>query len=97
LQQINLTDITSNYTLPTGIKVFHGDRTSPILKIFYIDCDMNNPDLVIHPYIGVNKTFNNFIASVGTYAGVNVGFWGGSSSYSTVAYPYEVKAKMLLQ
>ena len=35
-------------------------RTSPVLKIFYIDVDMNNPDLVIHPYIGSNKTINNF-------------------------------------
>ncbi|NWF50239.1 MAG: phosphodiester glycosidase family protein [Ignavibacteriaceae bacterium] len=91
--QINWTEITSNYTLPAGIKVFKGERSSPILKIFYIDVDMNNPDLVIHPYIGPNKTINNFIPFVGAYAGINGGFFGGSTSYSAVVYPYEVKAQ----
>ena len=83
-QPINWTEITSNYTLPAGIKVFQGDRATPILKIFYLDVDMNNPDLVIHPYIGANKTVNNFVPSVGAYAGINGGFFGGSSSYSAV-------------
>ena len=91
--QITWTEITSNYTLPTGIKVFSGERTSPVLKIFYIDVDMNNPDLVIHPYIGSNKTINNFIPFVGAYAGINGGFFGGSSSFSAVVYPYDVKAQ----
>ena len=92
-QPITWTEITLNYTLPTGIKVFQGDRTSPVLKIFYIDVDMNNPDLVIHPYIGANKTINNFVPFVGAYAGINGGFFGGSSSYSSVIYPYEVKTQ----
>ncbi len=91
--QITWTETTSNYTLPTGIKVFSGERTSPVLKIFYIDVDMNNPDLVIHPYIGSNKTINNFIPFVGAYAGINGGFFGGSSSFSAVVYPYDVKAQ----
>lgn len=91
--QITWTEKTSNYTLPTGIKVFSGQRASPVLKIFYIDVDMNNPDLVIHPYIGSNKTINNFIPFVGAYAGINGGFFGGSSSFSAVVYPYDVKAQ----
>jgi len=92
-QTITWTEITSNYTLPTGIKVFSGERVSPVLKIFYIDVDMNNPDLVIHPYISSNKTINNFVPFVGAYAGINGGFFGGSSSFSAVVYPYEVKAQ----
>lgn len=93
-QPITWNDITSNYTLPAGIKIFSGERATPILKIFYIDVDMNNPDLVIHPYIsGANRTVNNFIPFVGAYAGVNGGFFGGSSSFSAVVYPYEVKAQ----
>ncbi len=91
--QITWTETTSNYTLPTGIKVFSGERTSPVLKIFYIDVDMNNPDLVIHPYIGSNKSVNNFVPSVGAYAGVNGGFFGTAGSVSAVVYPYEVKAQ----
>ncbi|MBS4036275.1 MAG: phosphodiester glycosidase family protein [Ignavibacterium sp.] len=92
--QIAWTEITSNYTLPAGIKIFSGERASPILKIFYIDVDMNNPDLVIHPYISsTNRTINNFVPLVGAYAGVNGGFFGGTSSFSAVVYPYEVKAQ----
>jgi hypothetical protein len=91
--QIIWTETTSNYTLPAGIEVFSGERVSPVLKIFYIDVDMNNPDLVIHPYIGSNKTINNFVPFVGAYAGINGGFFGGSSSFSAVVYPYDVKAQ----
>lgn len=92
-QSITWTEVTSNYTLPAGIKIFSGERVSPVLKIFYIDVDMNNPNLVIHPYIGSNKTVNNFVPFVGAYAGINGGFFGGSSSFSAVVYPYEVKAQ----
>jgi hypothetical protein len=93
-QPINWTEITSNYSLPSGIKVFQGDRATPKLKIFYIDADMNNPDLVIHPYItSPNKLVKDFVPFVGAYAGVNGGFFGGSTSYSAVIYPYEVKAQ----
>ena len=92
--QITWTEITSNYTLPSGIKIFSGERPTPILKIFYIDVDMNNPDLVIHPYISsTNRTINNFVPLVGAYAGVNGGFFGGTNSFSAVVYPYEVKAQ----
>jgi hypothetical protein len=93
-QTITWTEITSSYTLPPGIKIFSGERATPILKIFYIDVDMNNPDLVIHPYISsTNRTINNFVPFVGAYAGVNGGFFGGTSSFSAVVYPYEVKAQ----
>uniref|UniRef100_A0A832G678 T9SS type A sorting domain-containing protein n=1 Tax=Ignavibacterium album TaxID=591197 RepID=A0A832G678_9BACT len=93
-QPITWTEITSNYSLPSGIKVFQGDRATPKLKIFYIDADMNNPDLVIHPYItNPNKLVKDFVPFVGAYAGVNGGFFGGSTSFSAVVYPYEVKAQ----
>ena len=93
-QPITWTEITSNYSLPAGIKVYQGDRATPKLKIFYIDADMNNPDLVIHPYItSPNKLVKDFVPFVGAYAGVNGGFFGGSTSYSAVVYPYEVKAQ----
>ena len=60
-QPITWTEITSNYSLPAGIKVYQGDRATPKLKIFYIDADMNNPDLVIHPYItSPNKLVKDF-------------------------------------
>ncbi len=93
-QSIIWTEITSNYSLPSGVKIFQGDRTSPKLKIFYIEADMNNPNLVIHPYISsVNTNVRDFVTSVGAYAGVNGGFFGGTTSFSAVVYPNEVKAQ----
>ena len=93
-QPITWTEITSNYTLPTGVKVFRGDRLTPKLRISYIDVDMSNPNLVIHPYIGSsNRTVNDFVPFVGAYAGINGGFFGGTTSFSAVVYPFEVKAQ----
>jgi len=92
-QTITWTEITSNYSLPSGVKIFKGERATPVLNIFYINADMNNPDLLIHPYIGNNKTVKDFVPFVGAYAGVNGGFFSGTSSLSTVVYPYEVKAR----
>lgn len=93
-QAITWTEITSNYQLPTGIKIFQGDRATPKLKIFYIEVDMNNPNLVIHPYISsTNRNVRDFVASVGAYAGVNGGFFGGTTSFSALVYPNEVKAQ----
>ncbi|MCX7611320.1 MAG: phosphodiester glycosidase family protein [Ignavibacterium sp.] len=93
-QPITWTEITSNYQLPAGIKIFQGDRATPKLKIFYIEVDMNNPNLVIHPYISsTNRNVRDFVTAVGSYAGVNGGFFSGSTSLSAVVYPYEVKAQ----
>ena len=93
-QAITWTETTANYTLPEGIKIFHGERASPKLNINYIDVDMNNSELVIHPYItNTNKTVKDFVPFVGAYAGVNGGFFGGTNSYSAVVYPFEVKAQ----
>jgi hypothetical protein len=93
-QAITWTEITSNYQLPTGIKIFQGDRAAPKLKIFYIEVDMNNPNLVIHPYISsTNRNVRDFVTQVGAYAGVNGGFFGGTTSFSAVVYPNEVKAQ----
>ena len=93
-QPITWTEITSNYTLPTGVKVFRGDRLTPKLRVSYIDVDMSNPNLVIHPYIGSSsRTVKDFVPFVGAYAGINGGFFGGTTSYSAVVYPLEVNSQ----
>jgi hypothetical protein len=92
-QQIIWTNKTSNYNLPSGIEIYEGSRQSPLLKIYYVDADLNNPDLCIRPYISsTNYSVDNFNDIVGAYASVNGGFFGGNVSYSTVVYPSEVKA-----
>ncbi len=86
-------DVTSHYALPLGIKAYHGTRTSPIASIWYLDADLNNPKLAIRPYVAAaSMTLPAFTASVGAYAAINGGFFGGTSPYSAVIYPNEVKA-----
>lgn len=92
-QQITWTNKTSSYNLSSGIEIFEGTRQSPLLRIYYIDADLNNPDLSIRPYISsTNYSVDIFNDKVGAYASVNGGFFGGNVSYSTVVYPTEVKA-----
>lgn len=92
-QSITWQEITSKYSLPSGIKVFEGTRTSPALKVYYIDADMNNSNLAVRPYLATSSmTLPAFTSKVGAYIAINGGFFGGSTSYSTVIYPNEVKA-----
>jgi len=93
-QSITWNEITGNYILPGSVQVFEGTRVSPALKIWYIKVDMSDPDIAIRPYIsGTNKIVPTFTNDVGAYAAVNGGFFGGSTSYSAVVYPNEVKAE----
>lgn len=92
-QTITWQDVTASYTMPQGVKIFHGTRTSPILSAWYIDVDLNNPKLAVRPYVsGTSMTLPAFTASVGAYAAVNGGYFGGGIPYSAVIYPNEVKA-----
>ncbi len=92
-QNITWKDITSNYSFPQGIKLFEGSRTSPVLKIYYLDVDLNNPKLAVRPYVsGTKMTLPDFAAKVGAYAAINGGFFSDSSPLSAVVYPNEVKA-----
>jgi len=94
--KINWIETTAQYTLPDGIRIFEGTRTDPKLKAFYIDADLNRPELSVRPYIrGVNdkKNVKDFNRLEDAYASVNGGFFYKSSSIlSAVVYPTEVKA-----
>lgn len=94
---ITWTDITSNYsTLPAGVKLYKGTRSSSLLVCYYLDVDMNNKNIAVRPYIikdGVKKGITTFTSSVGAYAAINGGYFGGSDSYSACIYPGEVKAQ----
>ncbi|PIQ09179.1 MAG: hypothetical protein COW71_07770 [Ignavibacteriales bacterium CG18_big_fil_WC_8_21_14_2_50_31_20] len=95
-QDITWTEITSTYNLPDGVKLFSGERTSPNLKIFYYDVNLNNPDIAIRPYITNSiKIVPAFTKAVGAYGAINGGFFatGTASSYSSVVYPNAVKSQ----
>ncbi len=96
-QTITWTENTSSYELPAGIRIYSGTRATPLQKLFYIDVDLNNPLLAVRPYIstaaGGKETLLPFLQRVGGLAGVNGGYFGGSTSYSAVVYPGEVMAQ----
>ena len=96
-QTIAWTEITSSYQLPAGIRIYSGERATPLQKLFYVDVDLNNPVIVVRPYIstapGGKETLVPFLQRVGALAGVNGGYFGGSTSYSAVVYPNEVMAQ----
>lgn len=92
-QSIVWTEITGQFTLPAGVKVFKGERASPLLKLWYLDVDMNQPDIAIRPYLGTPKGLTAFTQSTGAYAAINGGFFGGATSVSSVVYPGQVLAQ----
>jgi len=94
--KITWTNITGKYSLPEGIRVFEGTRSSPKLKVFYMDADLNRPELSVRPYMQGSKTsVEDFNQTVDAYASVNGGFFWKDNIKSAVIYPNEVKAKNL--
>lgn len=93
-QTITWTDVSSQFSLPEGVKLIKGERTSPALKCWYYDVDMNNPKIALHAYVtGSNANVPQLTKKFGAYAAVNGGFFSGSTTLSTVVYPGEVKAQ----
>ncbi|MCU7494521.1 MAG: T9SS type A sorting domain-containing protein [Ignavibacteria bacterium] len=91
-QNITWTDVTSSYSPIPGVKVFKGTRSS--LTAYYFDVDMTNPKVAIRPYITNSlATEPELLKRFGAYAAVNGGYFGGTSAYSAVVYPFEVKAQ----
>ncbi len=76
-------DITADYNLPEGIRVFNEDA----LKAWYIEVDMTSEDYILHPYISSSKGLPAFSREVGSIAAINGGYFSGSTSLSTIVYP----------
>lgn len=95
-QSLQWTNISDQYTLPEGVEIFQGTQQNPALKAWYLDANLNNPDIDVRPYIKNSPTgVAPFVHQVGAIAGVNGGFFNTSTgeSYSSVVYPGEVKAQ----
>jgi len=92
-QEITWSDVTSEYQLPNGVSLKKGIRTSPALQIWVLDADLNNENIAIRPYLSSSTLVPNHCSSNNAIAAINGGFFGGSTSYSTVIYPGEVKAQ----
>jgi len=83
-QNITWTNITANYTMPTGVQVFSGEDTSIPLKIKYIDVDLNSTDLEIIPVLSTPTNAKNWATKLGAIAVMNGGYFSGSTSYSAI-------------
>ncbi|MBD3225900.1 MAG: T9SS type A sorting domain-containing protein [Caldithrix sp.] len=81
-----------SYDLPQGVKLFKGTRQIPLLQIFYLDVNLNEENLAIRPYLGDAELLPQFTESVGAYAAINGGFFGGNTSYSSVVTSAGVEA-----
>ncbi len=80
-------------SLPDSIKLYKGTRTSPKLQAFYLDVNLKNAEIAVRPYFGVQTaTLPVFTSAAGAYVAINAGFFGGSTSYSTIISPGELKA-----
>ena len=92
-QQINYEEVTDQFDLPEGIKMFKGTRSSPALELFYAEIDLSNENIAIRSYL-LEPTDNvqELTKDVGAYLGINGGFFSGSTSFSSVVHPGEVKA-----
>lgn len=96
-QHIEWEDVSSEYELPGGLKLYHGTKPDHAsFFAYYYEVDMNDPDIAIRPYISSTPMqVHDFSSSVGAYGAVNGGFFAGSASVSSVIFPHEVAARNL--
>lgn len=92
-QNIQWADVSGQYNLPAGVKLYAGERTSPLLKAWYFDVDMAVAEITIRPYLETPQGITSFTQSVGAYAAINGGFFSGTTSVSSVVYPEQVLAQ----
>lgn len=92
--QIVWTDISVDESLPTGVKLIKGEQTAPNLRIWYVEADMNEQSIIVHPYFSSTlKPTTTLSADFGAIAAINAGYFGGSTSVSTLIEPGEVKSQ----
>ena len=94
-QTIEWRNISEQYSLPDGIQLYEGTRSSPALKAWYIEVDMKVATIGLVPYLAENgtETVTEFSKRIGAIAAINGGYFGGNSSYSTVVQPGQVLSR----
>ncbi len=84
-------NITSNYQLPAGVRLFHGTVQGDDTFAYYYEVDLTIPDIGVRPYLrSTPAQVHNFTEEVGAYAAINGGFFSGTTSVSSVIYINEV-------
>ncbi len=93
-QSITWQDVSSNYTFPEGLKLFHGTRTgNNTFFAYYYEVDLNVETIGVRPYFKTPfAQVHTFSGEVGAYGAINAGFFSASASVSSVVYPGQVIA-----
>jgi hypothetical protein len=82
------TERSAEFNLPQGVRVFTGHQNAPPYLFHYLEMDMANPNIILHPYwSSTYKTTSTFSRDVGAIAAINGGFFSTSSSVSTMIEP----------
>lgn len=94
-QNIEWSNISEQYSLPEGVQLYEGTRSSPALKAWYIEVDLTVAEIGLVPYLAENgtETVTEFSKRIGAIAAINGGYFGGNSSYSTVVQPGKVLSR----
>jgi len=94
-QNIEWRNISEQYSLPEGVQLYEGTRSSPALKAWYIEVDLTVAKIGLVPYLAENgtETVTEFSKRIGAIAAINGGYFGGNSSYSTVVQPGQVLSR----
>ena len=94
-QTIEWRNISEQYSLPEGIQLYEGTRSSPALKAWYVEVDMKVATIGLVPYLAENgtETVTEFSKRIGAIAAINGGYFGGNSSYSTIVQPGQVLSR----
>ncbi len=98
VKNIEWTDVSSDYELPDGLRLFHGTISgNSTFFAYYYEVDMTVPEIAVRPYLNdSNIQVDDFSAQVGAYGAINGGFFSGNSSVSSVIFPNEVPARNLI-
>ncbi len=94
-QTLQWLDVSSTYELPEGVKLFHGTKDNDnSFFAYYYEVDLNVPGIAVRPYMKASvMQVNDFAEDVGAFGAINGGFFGGSTSVSSVIYPGTVAAR----
>lgn len=92
-QDINFVEITDQFDLPDGIKIFKGTRENPALELFYTAIDLQDENITIKAFkFDEVDNVRELTKKAGAYLGINGGFFSGSTAFSSVVHSGKVDA-----
>lgn len=79
------TELTDDENLPAGIQLFRGDDTPDRVRAYYLIADMNEPSIIVHPFLGPAAATTTFTTRVGAIASINAGYFNVTTGESVSA------------